>query len=81
MFFLILSTVSSGEPGSAVEGLEGASEAARGGGEGADSEACRGPGGQQGEVTGGITHKVKLQFKYHSFNPTPHLDLGPYVRV
>lgn len=41
---LLLSTFS-GEPGSAVERLERPSEAAYRGGEGADSEACRGPGG------------------------------------
>ncbi len=39
------SIFSSGEPGSAVERLEGTSETARRGGEGADSEACGGPGG------------------------------------
>lgn len=43
------SSVSSGQPGSAAERLEGTGEAAHRGGEGADSEACGGAGGQQGE--------------------------------
>lgn len=42
---LFFSTFSSGEPGSAVERLEGTGETARRGGEGANSEACGGPGG------------------------------------
>lgn len=46
-----LTFLSSGEPGSAVERLQGARETACRAGEGADSETSWGPGGQQGEVT------------------------------